>query len=301
MNLERLLSKCRRDLWTVDSLDWSRPPRAMSRDEEIMIVQAFTDMAGIEEIAGGLFAVQRDRVQDPTLAAIYACFVADEARHAEVARRLAKHYDVHGYKEYVVNDNLSRFTPRLVATAQALSPEVANIYVLAGELILDVALLRSLDDVCDDLTCRDAMDRINRDEARHVAIDFYMLDRFAREPRSGSSIWPNVGGWYQLARLMAAARPFIRDVVIGPLDRCDPSGRRLREAIKRMQLAMRRSGVAQRPFPRFLRACQWVACQPLLGTLAQPLITAVVGVDARAFERLYSPQELARARQVGAS
>ncbi len=301
MNLERLLKKCRQDRWTVDTLDWSRPPRSMSRQEEIMIVQAFTDMAGIEEIAGGLFAVQRDRVQDPTLAAIYDCFVADEARHAEVASRLAEHYDVHRYKDYQVNDKLSRFTPRLVATAQALSPEVANIYVLAGELILDVALLRSLDDVCDDATCRDAMARINRDEARHVAIDFYMLDRFARDASLRGTAWPNVRGWYQLVRLMAAARPFIRDVVIGPLDRCDPSGRRLREAVKRMQLAMRRAGVAQRPFPRFLRACQWVACQPVLGALVQPLITAVVGVDARAFERLYSPQELARAARVGAS
>jgi len=301
MNLERLLSKCRSDLWSADDLDWSRPPRAMSCDEEITMVQAFTDMAGIEQIAAGLFEVQRDRVQDPTLAAIYECFVADEARHAEVAARLARHYDVHGYREYTVNENLARFTPRLVATARALSPEVANIYVTAGELILDVALLRSLDDVCDDDTCRDAMLRINRDEARHVAIDFYMLDRFALDPSSRPKAQDRLRGVYHLVRMMAAARPFIRDVVLEPLDRCDPSGRRLREALKRMQLAMRRSGVAQRPFPRFLRACQWVACLPVLGALVQPLITAVTGVDARAFERLYTPQELARVTRRGAA
>lgn len=297
MNLERLLSKCRQDRWSASDLDWSRPPRAMTRDEEIALVQAFTDMAAVERIAGGLFAVQRDRVDDPVLAEIYACFVEDEARHAEVAQRLAQHFDVHRHRDYRVNPNLARFVPRLIATARAFSPEVANVYVTAGELILDVALLRALDDACEDPTCHDAMAWINRDEARHVAVDFYMLDRYAALAATRSRLKVNLRGWYHLLRMIAVARPFIRDAIVAPMDRWDPSGARLREAFKRMQLAMRRSGVAERPFPRLLRASQWLAGQPVLGAVLQPLITAVIGVDARAFERLYTPQELARVRR----
>ncbi len=264
----------------------------MGRDEEMNLVQTFVDMAGIERLAGGMFAVQRDRVEDSTLAAIYDCFVADEERHAQVAERLAQHYNVHQYREYRVNPNLLRFTPRLIDTARNFSAEVANIYITAGELMLDVALLRALDDACDDPTCSDAMRRINRDESRHVAIDFHMLHRYANSPETRTGSMLNPRGYYHFARMIAAARPFIRDVVIEPMDRCDPSGKRIREVIKRVQIAVRAPGVAQRPFPRLLRACQWLANQPVLGAMLQPLITAVIGVDARAFEPLFSPADL---------
>lgn len=293
MNLEKLLSKCRQERWCVDDLDWSRPPRPMGREEEMTLVQTFVDMAGIERIARDLFEVMQARVDEPVLAEIYGCFVEEEERHAVVAERLARHYDVHGYRAYTINPNLERFAPRLVATARAFSPEIANVYVTTGELILDIALLRALDDACDDPTCRDAMARINRDESRHVAIDFYMSERLAHGPVERASL----RGAVELLRMMAVARPFVRDIVIEPLDRFDPDGARLREAFKRMQLAMRRPGVAQRPFPRLLRASQWVALQPVLGCVLQPLITAAIGVDRRAFERLYSPAELARDRQ----
>lgn len=291
MDLEKLLTKCRRERWRAEDMDWSRPARPMGREEEMALVQTFVDMAGIERLAGALFAVQRDRVDDPLLAEIYACFVEEEERHAQVAERLAAHFDVHHYKPYTTDPGLVRFAPRLVATARAFSPEIANIYVTAGELILDIALLRALDDACDDPTCRDAMARINRDESRHVAIDFFMLERYAARPVSSGG---GLRGAYALVRMMAVARPFVRDVVIAPLDRCDPEGARLREAFKRLQLAMRRPGVAQRPFPRLLRASQWIVNQPVLGRLLQPLVTAVIGVDARAFERLYTPSELGR-------
>ncbi len=294
MNLEKLLSKCRQERWCVDDLDWSRPPRPMRREEEMTLVQTFVDMAGIERIARDLFAVMQARVDDPVLAEIYGCFVEEEERHAVVAERLARHYDVHGYRAYTLNPNLERFAPRLVATARAVSPEIANVYVTTGELILDIALLRALDDACDDPTCRDAMTRINRDESRHVAIDFYMSERLAREPVEARA---SLRGAVELLRMMALARPFVRDILIEPLDRFDPDGVRLREAFKRMQLAMRRPGVAQRPFSRLLRASQWVALRPVLGRVLQPLITAAIGVDRRAFERLYSPAELARVRQ----
>ena len=61
-----MLARCRRDQWQADDLDWSRPPPPMSEDKEAAIVQAFTDMAAIELLAGALFASQRRRTTDPT-------------------------------------------------------------------------------------------------------------------------------------------------------------------------------------------------------------------------------------------
>ena len=55
----------------------------------------------------------------------------------------------------------------------------ANAYITAGELILDVALLRSLDDYVADEMSHRAMYLINRDESRHIAIDYRMVEYYA--------------------------------------------------------------------------------------------------------------------------
>ena len=62
MDLERMLAKCRRDQWRADDLDWTLTPRPLSADDEIAVVQYFTNMAGIERLAGArsLFALQRE-------------------------------------------------------------------------------------------------------------------------------------------------------------------------------------------------------------------------------------------------
>ena len=140
MDLARMLEKCVRDQWSIDDLDWSLPPPTLSRDKEEAVVQAFLDMSGIELLAGALFEVQRDKTKDPTLKKIFSTFVADEKRHSAVAARLAKHYDVHHYREYKESESLTKFRPHFLALARKASPEIANAYITSGELILDVAL-----------------------------------------------------------------------------------------------------------------------------------------------------------------
>src|SRR6185503_9977836 len=146
MDTARMLEKCIRDQWSLDDLDWSAAPPAMPRDKEEVIVQAFTDMAGIELLAAALFEVQRENADDPTLAKIFATFVVDEQRHSAVAKRLAQHYDVHHYRNYKESPPLTAFRPHFLVVVEEALPELANAYITAGELILDVALLRSLDD-----------------------------------------------------------------------------------------------------------------------------------------------------------
>ncbi|MCA9645481.1 MAG: hypothetical protein KC492_32545, partial [Myxococcales bacterium] len=157
MNLERMLEKCRREQWNVEDLDWSGSPRAMSADDERAIVQYFTDMAGIERLAGALFEEQRRRAEDPTLEAIFATFVEDEERHAQAAERLARYYDTRKLQTYEMNEALQRFRPHFVASVKYLSAEIANAYITSGELILDIALLRSINDYVHDAMSERAM------------------------------------------------------------------------------------------------------------------------------------------------
>src|SRR5687767_2380509 len=126
MDLQRMLDKCRRDQWSIDDIDWDIPPPALPREKEEAVVQAFIDMAGIELLAGALFEVQRDKSTDPTLKKIFATFVADEKRHSAVASRLAEHYNVHRYRQYVESPALTSFRPHFLQLVRNTSPEIAN-------------------------------------------------------------------------------------------------------------------------------------------------------------------------------
>jgi len=299
-----MLDKCVRDQWSINDLDWSLPPPALPREKEEAVVQYFTDMAGIELLAGALFEVQRKTARDPTLAKIFATFVADEKRHAAVAARLAKHYDVHHHRAYVESPSLTRFRPHFLALVEQVSPEIANAYITSGELILDVALLRSLDDYVADDMSRRAMHLVNRDESRHIALDFHMTEHYAsdehlaeirRRPRP--SLRELARGGRALVTMMWHAKPFLNEVFLAPMDHTDPSGRRLAEAFKRIQLVLRKPTVARMPFSRFMLAVQGAYNHPIAGKLFGRLLLRALGSEERVAKLLFTPEELARSQR----
>jgi hypothetical protein len=305
MDLERMLDKCVRDQWSLDDLDWSLPPPQMSREKEEAVVQYFTDMEGIELLAGALFEVQRRTVKDPTLRKIFSTFVADEKRHAAVAVKLAHHYDVHHYRTYAESPALTKFRPHFLALVEKTSPEIANAYITSGELILDVALLRSLDDYVDDEMSHRAMHLVNRDESRHIAIDFHMTETYASDEylaeiakRPRMSVRELVSGVRALVTMMWHAKPFLQQVFLAPMDLTDPSGRRLKEAFKRVQLIMRKPTVARLPFSRFMIASQNLYNHPVGNKLFGPLLLRALGAEDRAARYLFTDEDLERTRRM---
>ena len=305
LDLDRMLEKCVRDQWRLDDLDWTAAPRDLPREQEIAIVQYFTDMAGIERLASALFAEQRERVDDLRLKKIFSTFVADEERHAKVAERLARYYDVHHYRAYETNPHLLRFRPWFIEAIRHVSAEIANAYITTGEILLDVALLRSLDDYVDDAMSHRAMELINRDESRHIAVDFHMVELYCSEayqrkqaalPRP--SLYQEVRSAFVLAAMMYTAGPFLRDVFFAPMELTDPTGRRMIEAFKRIQLLGRREDVGRRPFTRFLRVMQVAFNHPFTGPVLGRAICRLVGVDPRVLVELYSAAEEQRVRRM---
>ena len=100
MNLDRMIERCRAEQWSVGDLDWDTPTPAMSEGDEANIVQFFTDMAGIERLAGALFNAQENATDDPVLKEIFGWCVVDEVRHSHAAQMLADHYDVRKLRAY---------------------------------------------------------------------------------------------------------------------------------------------------------------------------------------------------------
>ena len=284
MDVQRMLEQCKTQQWKIDDLNWSVQPRPMERDEEIAVVQYFKDMAGIERFAKALFEEQQRIVADPVLKEIFATFVVDEERHAQVAERLAAHYDVHKLKTYSTSAELERFKPHFMATLKYLSAEVANAYITGGELLLDVALLRSLNDYVQDDMSQRAMNLINRDESRHIAMDYHMTEFYAsdayqrwlaEQPKHGLA--HDIRAFVSFARLLFWAAPFFRQVFFQPMARIDPGGRRLREAIKRMQLLGHRKNVSTRPFYRFMNSVNAINRHPLWGRVLGSITNRISG------------------------
>ncbi len=301
MDLERMLRMCREGQWKTSDLDWSHPPRAMPEDDEIAIVQLFTDMAGIERLAGALFVEQHRRATDPTLREIFATFIKDEVRHAQTAQLLADHYDVHHYKVYRTSETLERVFPAFVDAIRYLADDVANAYITAGELILDVALLRSVDDYVHDPMSAQAMALINRDESRHIAIDYYMVEHYASDEYKARRrtvrrpMRDEARAWSAFARLVWLARPFFRDVFFFPMERIDPSGNRLREAFKRIQLLTAKPKVQELPFVRFMQTIQDLHNSRFAGPRTRSILARISGAEPRFLEQLATDEEIARA------
>jgi len=293
-----MLTMCRRDQWDIDDLDWDVEPRALSRAHEIAVCQYFENMAGIELLAGELFAVQAEQTDDPTLRAIFESFVVDEKRHSEVAHRLSAHYDVHGYREYAPSPELVDFGGPFVEAVHYLPPDVACSYITSGELLLDIALLRSLDDFVDDEMSHRAMRLINRDESRHIAIDYHMVGYYSSDEylawldeQPPTPLPRRLESFYALARVLYFAAPFFREVFFGPMQLTDPTGRRLFEAFKRMQLLGRKPGVSDRPFAKFLAVVQDLFNDPIIGKLFGPFLARLIGLPPEVVRRLYTPEE----------
>ncbi|MBI5513223.1 MAG: hypothetical protein HY909_05605 [Deltaproteobacteria bacterium] len=305
MDIDRMLGMCRRDQWTLGELDWSQAPRALSREDEETVVQLFTDMAEIELLAGALFEEQERRAEDPRLKEIFRSFVVDEVRHSAVAKRLARHYDLHHYREYHPNEALQRFVPHFRRAVGLFSDDVANAYITGGEIILDVALLRALDDFVKDDMSADAMRLINRDESRHIAVDFHMVGYYASDAyaerlraRPAPGLRTRVWGAWTFAMMLYHAQPFFKAMFFAPMDRLDPSGRRLREAFRRMQLLGARSDTTRRPFSRFLQVSFDVFNHPWAGPLLGGVASRLLGIDPRYLKRLTTDDEWTTASQM---
>src|SRR5690606_5573533 len=144
------------------------------------------------------------------------------------------HYDVRRLKQYRQNEELEVFGHHFRRALRYLSAEVATVYVTVGELLLDVALLRSIDAHVDDPMSSAVMERINRGESRPIAVDFRMTEVYAspeylawlgRQPLP--PLREIAAATWAFSQMMRHARPFLRATFLDPMEAVDPTGRRI--------------------------------------------------------------------------
>ena len=101
-----------------------------------------------------------------------------------------------------------------------------------------------------------------------------------------------------IATMMWYAKPFLQQVFLAPMDRTDPTGRRVQEAFKRVQLLLRKPTVSRAPFSRMMIAFQEAYNHPILGKLLGRVLLRLLGAEDRAARILFTKDELERAQRM---
>lgn len=237
LDLEKMLERCKQGQWSVDDFDWTETPRVqLDKVQEMRICQLYMDMSYIERIAGSLFLALSDRMDDPLLKEIYHYCFLDEVRHSQAAAKLMDYFDVHHYKVYTPNPYMLRFIPYFTHAVKTLNPALANAFILGGELILDIALLRGINDYVDDPMSQAVVEKINSDESRHLAMDFFMAE-YCSEHNMSIKTGKTKKGLLNpdLRGIMAWGPPFFNDVFFRPMAILDPTNKQMESVVRRLR------------------------------------------------------------------
>lgn len=178
----RLLEKCQRLQWHTDGVPWDAPgAERVAGDQARQLKPFMADLYWIESTAAIVFDAMAGNEPDPTRKAIFASFAIDEARHAEAERLLMVRWGILGRHERPQpNPSVRRLIDTLEHYASRVHPSVFSAIIPMTELVLDGALVKYLVRVVEDPICHRAFEGIKADEARHLAMDFHMLEYYGQ-------------------------------------------------------------------------------------------------------------------------
>lgn len=258
-DLVRMREKCQRLQWRLDDVDWDAPGAEAVTPERAAQLQDFLgDLYWIETTASIVFGAMEGRAEDPLLQAIFASFHVDERRHADAELRLMWRWGMLPRGERPTPTvNLRWLVDDLERNAHRVHPAVFSALIPMTELVLDGALVKYLHHAITDPVCTEVFNRINADEARHLAVDFHVLEKYGRE----KSPWWNAT---ELARSLM--RPgAAHAMVLGYVPMLARSGANIRKTgldMAEVQSCLRRyaelgdesADIARHPAYRLIRA-----------------------------------------------
>jgi hypothetical protein len=127
-------------------------------------------------------------------------------------------------------------------------------------------------------------------------VEYYASPEFRRNRKM--SVREHAKAASVLARMAFHSRPFFRAVFFEPMSRLDPSSKRIREAMKRLQLLRAKPNVANQPMARMLLALQRVNDTPILGRAFATIFTRMIIIEPELYRRLTTEAEERRAAKL---
>lgn len=185
IDIEHMLKKIRDNQWALADIDWDAPGAEMITDDQRPRLKAFmADLVWIEQLGARGFAALATKAPNETLKQIYILFSAEEQRHANAELALMRRWGMLADDEIPMPNINLRITMRYLdeyGDGLPLSHLAAFISIL--EFALDGALLKFLLEEVQDPLCHEVFAKINGDEARHLGIDFHILEELGSGPR----------------------------------------------------------------------------------------------------------------------
>ena len=179
LDFDEMLQTVKAKQWSLADIDWSAPGAETMTDELRAKMQPFmADLVWIEHIGARGFASLATKAPTESIAEIYRYFHAEEQKHANAELALMKRWGMLDEDGSVPEPNVN------VKMAIKVLDEFGDTLPLSGlatlipllECALDGALVKFLLDVVDDPVCHEVFRHINSDEARHITVDFQVLE-----------------------------------------------------------------------------------------------------------------------------
>jgi hypothetical protein len=190
VNLDRMLAAVKAGQWSVDDFDWSEPlqgAEGMSRRDRREAGFSLLFTAGLERQAARVFDLAAHYAEDDRAREIYRYFAEDERRHADAETRLAARYGAaHKDLPLPLRWTLATLGKDFDQPNRGLH-ELTSATIVLFELALDTLLIPALKERVDDPLQAAVFRKIDLDESRHLAMDYWLLDNKA-ELYEGTSL-----------------------------------------------------------------------------------------------------------------
>jgi hypothetical protein len=183
-DFDQMLQTVKDKQWSLADVDWDAPGAEEMTDALRARMRPFmADLVWIEHVGARGFASLATKAPTPTIAEIYRYFHAEEQKHANAELALMKRWGM-------LEDGTMPEPNINIKMAIKVLDEFGDSLPLSGlatlipllECALDGALVKFLLDEVPDPVCHEVFRHINSDEARHIAVDFQVLELIGAGP-----------------------------------------------------------------------------------------------------------------------
>ncbi len=224
-DFDQMLQLIKDKLWSLAYIDWDAPGAETMTDELRAKMRPFMcDLVWIEHVGARGFASLATKAPTPAIKEIYEYFHAEEQKHANAELALMKRWGMlEGDQMPEPNINVKMAIKVLDTYGDNLPLTGLAALIPLLECALDGALVKFLLDEVSDPVCHEVFRHINSDEARHITVDFQVLELIGAGPT------------YKL--LIESARLLNPQVVLGLIIVFVPLINKMRDNIVGMGLA----------------------------------------------------------------
>ena len=180
IDIEKMLAKVKASQWALADIDWDAPGRECVTEDPVLYpkLKAFmADLMWIEHVGARGFAAMAKKAPNDTLREMYIYFHAEEQRHANAEMALMRRWGMlDGDTLPEPNINIRLVVEWLDRCADDQPLVVLGSVIPMLEIVLDGSLCKFLLEKVQGPVCHAAFEKINGDEARHLGVDFHVLD-----------------------------------------------------------------------------------------------------------------------------